>query len=247
MGDEYTTSPGQLRQFENSNGWLPSQTTTETIGTTTVPSTEPTGGALALEREVKPMTFGQYAQKVSFNKGDYFSHDNKVYYKAPDGKVSLVTGAPEGDVELDAGQTAQLEKERGIGPLPSSVVAPDFPMEKNIHQEAKNRCEPILHFGEHYDRAKALRSWGHNQFNGEVNSDVRHSTVSYKLAHEYGPDWSRIAGIGNELQGLVLHDVPDLPGRIMGERPWAFSLQDLRANEVGIQRAEKEIESQIKP
>jgi len=37
------------------------------------------------------MTMGRYAQKVSFNKGDYFSHDSKVYYKNPEGKVSLVT------------------------------------------------------------------------------------------------------------------------------------------------------------
>ena len=47
----------------------------------------------------------------------------------------------------------------------------------------------------------------------------------------------RAAGIVNEVQGLILHDIPNLPSRLSGETPWAFQIDDIRANEVGIQRA----------
>jgi len=107
MSDEIN-SPGQLRQYEENQGWLPRQSETPTIGA----GDGYNGATLPALEDVKPMTMGRYAQKVSFNKGDYFSHDNKVYYKNPEGKVSLVTGDAMGDVELNDEQTKQLEKDR---------------------------------------------------------------------------------------------------------------------------------------
>ncbi|GAB6037602.1 hypothetical protein JCM15519_21610 [Fundidesulfovibrio butyratiphilus] len=79
------------------------------------------------------------------------------------------------------------------------------------------------------------------------DSDTRHATVSYLLTKEFGPNWTRLAGYGNEIQGLLYQDLPDLWRRLNGERPWAFSLDDFEANEVGIHRAEQEIEAQNKP
>jgi hypothetical protein len=105
----------------------------------------------------------------------------------------------------------------------------------------------VLNPMEAHDRFKLLRTWGHEfyprQNNFDPYSDKRHATVSNFLTKEYGPTFTRIAGVVNEVQGLVMHDIPDLPGRIRGERPWAFQLNDLRANEVGIQEAVREMES----
>lgn len=109
--------------------------------------------------------------------------------------------------------------------------------------EYKGFWHAVLNPQEAYERTKTLRAWGQEFYPRERFSDERHETVSNFLTKEYGPTFTRIAGVVNELQGFVMHDIPDLPGRIRGERPWAFSLNDLRANEVGIQRAEQEMES----
>ncbi|MFP5221102.1 MAG: hypothetical protein ACLGSA_02300 [Acidobacteriota bacterium] len=109
--------------------------------------------------------------------------------------------------------------------------------------EYKGFWHAVFNPQEAYERAKTLRSWGHGFYPGEEYSDERHSTVSNFLTKEYGPTWTRMMGVANELQGFFKHDIDDLPGRIDGERPWAFSWNDLRANEVGIQKAEQEMES----
>jgi hypothetical protein len=57
------------------------------------------------------------------------------------------------------------------------------------------------------------------------------------LTTKYDPWLTRTAGFGNEVEGLLLYDIPDLSGRISGDRPWAFSIDDLAANEQGIQDA----------
>jgi hypothetical protein len=90
---------------------------------------------------------------------------------------------------------------------------------------------------EFYERASKLRIWGHQNYPGEVYSDLRHSTVSYILAKEYGSGWTRAAGVANEVQGFIVHDIPNLPDRLKGISPWAFQWKDIRANELGIQRA----------
>jgi len=61
-------------------------------------------------QEQQPYTYGTYAQQVNAQKGDYFSHDNKAYHRR-DGKTYLLTGDPMGDVELDADQSAKLDKD----------------------------------------------------------------------------------------------------------------------------------------
>ena len=40
------------------------------------------------------------------------------------------------------------------------------------------------------------------------------------------------------MQGLILHDIPNIGSRISGKSPWAFQLKDFSANEVGIRHAE---------
>jgi len=110
MSDEIN-SPGQLRQYEENQGWLPRQSETPTIGA----GDSYNGATLPAPEDVKPMTMGKYAQMVSFNKGDYFSHDNKVYYKSPEGKISHVTGGPEGDRELKPEEASTLISQKNSG------------------------------------------------------------------------------------------------------------------------------------
>jgi len=59
------------------------------------------------------------------------------------------------------------------------------------------------------------------------------------LAGKHGPGLSRIAGFGNEFLGLIIYDIPDLVGRLKGQRPWAFQFQDFKDNERGINCATK--------
>ncbi len=99
--------------------------------------------------------------------------------------------------------------------------------------------EPIVHPITFYNRASELRRWGHETFPREANSETRHYVVSHILTEEYGPGWTRLAGIANELQGFVMHDIPNLPSRLEGDSPWAFQWKDIMANEKGIQSAIK--------
>lgn len=57
--------------------------------------------------------------------------------------------------------------------------------------------------------------------------------MSCLFASTYGVEWARPFGIGNELQGLILHDIRHLASRVRGQSPWAFQLQDLLSNENG--------------
>ncbi len=91
-----------------------------------------------------------------------------------------------------------------------------------------------------YDDFNETRSRGHKNFPGHDNSEIRHKAVSYELTLKYGGGLVRTAGIVNELQGLILYDVRDLPSRLDGSRPWAFSIDDLIANEKGIKAANTE-------
>lgn len=65
---------------------------------------------------------------------------------------------------------------------------------------------------------------------------MRHCTISCESAMACGPSMIpiiRVAGVGNEIQGLVLFDLPNLGGRLTGDEPWAFQLDDLFDNEDG--------------
>jgi RHS repeat-associated protein len=84
-----------------------------------------------------------------------------------------------------------------------------------------------------YDYAHQRRTWGHQVFGGQEYSSLRHCVTSCLLAANYNSAIGRVAGTVNELQGLVLHDIPNLPSRLSGRSNWAFQLEDFQANEKG--------------
>lgn len=100
-------------------------------------------------------------------------------------------------------------------------------------------ANPFTYWTNLYNYARETRIWGHNQYPREENSSMRHCVVSCMAASNFGTAGARIAGVGNEIQGLVLHDIPNLRGRISGEQPWAFQPQDLRDNERGFRCSER--------
>jgi len=68
---------------------------------------------------------------------------------------------------------------------------------------------------------------------------MRHCVISCKVAREFGQGQgvAHIAGVANEIRGLVLHGIPNLSSRLEGNSPWAFQLKDFEANEKGFQCA----------
>lgn len=62
-------------------------------------------------QDITPMTLGRFAQNAVLNKGDYFSQDGKLFHQR-EGKVFQVTGHPDGDYELNAGETAAVNAQR---------------------------------------------------------------------------------------------------------------------------------------
>ena len=106
---------------------------------------------------------------------------------------------------------------------------------KNSLNAIKNKAISI------YENFKKIRVEGHQQFPGEINSYQRHSVTSYKLTREYGSALVRAAGVVNEIQGLILHDIPNLPARISGDSNWAFQWDDLMANEDGMDWANEDM------
>ena len=85
-----------------------------------------------------------------------------------------------------------------------------------------------------YQDARALRSQGHSLFNGPANSSPRHRWASEQMTLRWDGQTTRLFGVLNEIQGLLWHDLPDLRGRITGERAWAFHFNDFIDNEMGI-------------
>ncbi|MFZ5428164.1 MAG: hypothetical protein ACOZEN_14455 [Thermodesulfobacteriota bacterium] len=105
------------------------------------------GATFPAPEAVKPMTMGRYAQKVSFNKGDYFSHDNKLYYKSAEGKLSHVTGAPEGDRELMPEEAVSLVAQKSTGNAPPGT-APSSDETSGPRPAPTPRKRPEMHSGE---------------------------------------------------------------------------------------------------
>lgn len=83
------------------------------------------------------------------------------------------------------------------------------------------------------DSLEEIRRTGHEDFPGEVNSDMRHCVASCLTAEQHGSMVGRAAGFTNEVQGLIRWDIPNLSSRLDGKTPWAFQLKDLAANEKG--------------
>jgi RHS repeat-associated protein len=96
---------------------------------------------------------------------------------------------------------------------------------------------PILHPVDFYNRISDVRSLHHQIFPGEAWSDLRHYHASYALTQEFGPEWTWFAGLANEVQGFLWHDLWRLRSRLNGETPWAFSPRDILSNERGIRDA----------
>jgi RHS repeat-associated protein len=90
---------------------------------------------------------------------------------------------------------------------------------------------------EAYAFAHDIRSTFQQRLPGTENSSARHQAASEMIAGEYGSGITRAMGVGNELQGFLFHDLPDLRNRLNGGRPWAFEFRDLVDNEVGIWKA----------
>jgi RHS repeat-associated protein len=78
---------------------------------------------------------------------------------------------------------------------------------------------PITYWTDLYNYSRETRIWGHNQYPGEENSSMRHCVASCMVASNFGTAGARTAGVGNEIQGLVLHDLPNLGSRLSGEQP----------------------------
>jgi len=107
---------------------------------------------------IPPVSMGGFAQANALAKGGYFDHGGKLYHQR-EGKVFQVTGAPEGDYELNAGQTAELNARRGQDPgfRASNVAAPGTGSEFTPRPAPSPRRQaPELWTGEADDRANPL-------------------------------------------------------------------------------------------
>lgn len=99
---------------------------------------------------------------------------------------------------------------------------------------------PVLGLPQAYEPARGIRTQGHQQFPGPANSAQRHQWAAQQSASQFGTTNARLLGIGNELQGLFLHDLTNLESRLDGTSPWAFQVEDLLDNEVGFDRAREQ-------
>ncbi|RJP70179.1 MAG: RHS repeat-associated core domain-containing protein, partial [Candidatus Abyssobacteria bacterium SURF_17] len=99
--------------------------------------------------------------------------------------------------------------------------------------------ESIDYYHGMYERAHEIRSQAQQNFPDVVEDDFpRHYTASYQLAEEYGTGNARLAGIANEVQGLLLYDTRLFLHSLFGNRPFAFSLTDLYVNEMAFEDVE---------
>jgi len=83
---------------DNSQAWPQTTQTTDAVEAADIP----------------PVSMGGFAQANAFSRGGYFGQDGKLYHQR-EGKVFQVTGAPEGDYELNAGETGAVNAKRGQG------------------------------------------------------------------------------------------------------------------------------------
>ncbi len=116
-----------------------------------------------------------------------------------------------------------------------------------------------------YRRARQLRSWaqGHKDLRhltsrderrlkitrkerirrNKIRNQKRHYIISYILTKEFGLGMAEKvdqAGIINELQGLILHDIPNIRSR-MRTGDWAFEIEDIKENRKGIYDAIRDL------
>jgi hypothetical protein len=100
-----------------------------------------------------------------------------------------------------------------------------------------------------------MRSWGHAAYPGEANSSMRHCVASCKLASKFGGPKTIIAGAANEYEGLIRWDIPTILsavtglgskryqqlgwGRLTGQVPFAFQIEDFLDNQRGVDCSKK--------
>ena len=75
-----------------------------------------------------------------------------------------------------------------------------------------------------------LRSDMHQRYPGNANSCMRHCVGACESTKKADVLHAQLAGIINEIQGCILHDVPNLRETLEGHRNWAFQLDDLLDN-----------------
>ena len=78
-----------------------------------------------------------------------------------------------------------------------------------------------------------IRRKYHRLFPGEENSDMRHCTATCEASKQVDPLTAQLAGVINEIQGLILWDIPQLRATLQEQRTSAFQLQDLLSNAKG--------------
>lgn len=101
--------------------------------------------------------------------------------------------------------------------------------------------EPILHPVAFYRDAERIRRESLDRYGNAPTADfLRHMEASRRVALEYGPNWARMAGLGNELQGFLWWDVWRLQSRLARQTQWAADPLDLLFNEIGIWSAIQE-------
>ncbi len=123
---------------------------------------------------------------------------------------------------------------------PSGLVGEFWDPNPMIRAYIHTRDATLGRVAEMYGFAHEMRGAMHQRLPGNEHSNQRHRQMSSMMAREYGGAATRAFGVGNELQGFVLHDLPDLSARLSGRRPWAFDWMDLAANESGIAEAQRQ-------
>lgn len=102
---------------------------------------------------------------------------------------------------------------------------------------------PIVDPGTFYSRAHEIRLNSRRRYgNREEDSLARHFAASNEMALTYGPNWARVAGVGNEVQGFLWWDLWRLRSRLQGQSTWAANPADLLWNELGIWAATQQIQ-----
>ena len=139
---------------------------------------------------------------------------------------------------------------------PSGLQTPVLPPYRILSPEQTERLNYVLFqaTGDFLIRAFELRRWGHDTFQREQNSAMRHCVVSCILTREYNYPVTYYMGAANEWYGgLERNDIPLIfraltgtgtirqqrlgEGRLDGTVPWAFQAEDFYNNEKGFECA----------
>ena len=82
-------------------------------------------------------------------------------------------------------------------------------------------------------RLEEIRQQYHQIFPGENHSDMRHCTATCEASNQVSALTAQLAGVINEIQGLIRWDIPRFMQTLRGQRTSAFQLRDLMSNARG--------------